>query len=135
MNGNNHPVEDSWDVSITSPRPHLETQALLLLLLLYVSLWSVSMGVVIAVANIEVQDPPPVLYLCCFTKFSFRQYSAHFLSFKTGFFSRLFLSMAKKRRKPHVWRTNNVNLLRWLHLKDKGDRDASLSPVIILSCC
>lgn len=25
------------------------------------------MGVVVAVANIEVQDPPPVLYLCYFT--------------------------------------------------------------------
>lgn len=98
MNGNNHPVEDSWDVSITSPRPHLETQALLLLLLLYVSLWSVSMGVVIAVANIEVQDPPPVLYLCCFTKFSFRQYSAHFLSFKTGFFFQTFPLYGEKEK-------------------------------------
>lgn len=67
MNGNNHPAEDLWDVLMTSPHPCLKTQALLLLLLLYVSLWSVSMGVVIAVANIEVQDPPPVLYSCCFT--------------------------------------------------------------------
>lgn len=63
MNGNNHPVEDSVGRNNdTSPHPRFKTQALLRLLLLYV-LWSVSMGVVITVANVEVQSPPPVLYV------------------------------------------------------------------------
>lgn len=64
MNGNNHLVEDSVGRNNdTSPHPHFKTQAFLQLLLL----WSVSMGVVIMVANVEVQNPQPVLYLCCFT--------------------------------------------------------------------
>lgn len=63
MNANNHLVEERVGCNDTSPHPHLrKTQALLQLLLLCVLLWSVSLGVVIAVANVEVHIIPPILY-------------------------------------------------------------------------
>lgn len=63
MNADNHPVEDSAGGNDTSPHPQVKTQALLQLLFC-VLLWSVFMGVVITVANVEVHIIPPVLYLC-----------------------------------------------------------------------
>lgn len=90
MNADNHLVEDSAGRRDTSPHPQVKTQALLQLLLFCV-LWSVSMGVVITVANVEVHIIPPVLYLCY--QFSIRHIT---LPFKTGF-SPDFASLWRKR--------------------------------------
>lgn len=100
MNGNNHLVEDSVGRNDTSPHPRFRTQALLQLLLLYVLLWSVSMGFVITVANVEVQIPPPVPYLCCFTiSASALDDTLHTSTRKPAFQNRIFPDFASLWRK------------------------------------
>lgn len=91
-----------WAVMILHHILASKHKPLLQLLLLYVLLWSVSMGVVITVANVEVQIPPPVLHLCCFTNsvtaldVTFCILQRLTLHFKRGFFSRLCLFYVEK---------------------------------------
>lgn len=66
------------------------------------------------VANKEVQNLPSVLHpRCCII--SARCLRQHFVVLKAM--------------------QHNENPLRRLHLKDEGDKDTALSPVIKLSCC